>query len=189
MHHPQVVVRIAAWLGLWSVTLAVLTIPGVVRDTVRFFRSARETTTASPSANISALSVDGVLAWRGAYGDLLGKPREAVIERFGTPQKEDGGRLSWDEAPKTGNRPLMVLFDSGNKDGIVQGMKVGTRPTEHLDIMEVLRRAPMFTFDTGTYTDALLNYFTASTKDGRNAFQFDVTERGAKFRYVIFIKK
>ena len=142
----------------------------------------------SSSADIS-LSVDEVLAWRGTYGDLLGKPREAVIERFGTPQEEDGPSLSWVKAQKTADRPLLVYFDSANKDSIVQGVKVGPRSAERLDVMEILQKAPMFTFDTGTYSDTLLNYFTASTKDGRNAFQFDVTERGAKFRYVIFIKK
>ena len=192
LHHPQVVVRTAVRLGLWSVILTLLSLalagPGAVRD-IRVARSARGTTTALSIANISALSVDGVLAWRGIYGDLLGKPREAVIERFGAPQRENGASLDWNEAPRTGNRPLMVFFDSANKDSSVLGVKVGTLPTERLDVMEVLRKAPMFTFDTGTYTDALLNYFTASTKDGRNAFQFDVTERGAKFRYVIFIKK
>jgi hypothetical protein len=123
---------------------------------------------------------------------LLGKPREAVIERFGTPLEADGrngSSLSWDEAPKTGNRPLMVYFDSANKDSIVNGVKVGPHQGERLDVMEVLKKAPMFTFDTGTYTDHLLNYFTAYTKDGRNGFQFDVTERGAKFRFVILTNK
>jgi hypothetical protein len=55
--------------------------------------------------------------------------------------------------------------------------------------MGVLQNAPMFSFDAGTYRDLALNYFVASTKDGRNTFQFDVTERGVNFRDVSFSEK
>ncbi|HEY1205180.1 MAG: hypothetical protein ABSH46_18680 [Bryobacteraceae bacterium] len=195
MGHPQIVVRVAVCMALLSAALGSLSFLGVtifrsvavselIRDVIQFVRPADRITTTPP-----AFSVDEALALRGAYGDLLGKPREAVIERFGTPQTEDGRTLGWGEAPRTGNRSLLVIFDSANKGSLAQGVKVGARSTERLDVTEVLQKAPMFTFDTGTYTDTLLNYFTASTKDGRNAFQFDVTERGARFRYVIFTSK
>lgn len=187
--HPQLVVRVAAWLSLLSVLLAIaLGVPGLVLG-VCSYRASRGTTTATYNPSPSALSLEGVLAWRGSYGDLLGKPRDTVIERFGAPQEEDGVSLSWNESPKTGSRTLMVFFDSVNKDGVAKGVKVGAHAAEWLDPMEVLKRAPMFDFSTGTYNDSLLNYLVASTKDGRNSFQFDVTERGLKFRCVVFIKK
>jgi hypothetical protein len=185
MNHPQVGVRAAVGLGILSVVFGLV---GAALGIISVLPVRGSTTTAT-TASFSALSVNGVLAWRGTYGDLLEKSREAVIERFGTPNGEDGTILSWNEALKTGNRPLLVGFDSANKDSIVQIVKVGARQTEWLDAVEVFKKAPMFTFSTGTYKDALLNYFTAETKDGRNVFQFDVTERGLKFRYVSFVKK
>lgn len=148
---------------------------------------SKQTKTWEPA--FSELSVDGALAWRNTYGDLLGKPREAVIERFGTPNRnEDGNSLEWDRSEKTDDRGLTIFFDSvAQKGSIAQGVKVFSRPAESLDALEILKRAQMFEFTTGTYEDTVLNYFTATTKDGRNAFQFDVHESGVYFRAMIFV--
>jgi hypothetical protein len=152
--------------------------------------SASGTATASSKPSLTALSVGDVLAWRGIYRDLLGKPREAVIERFGPPNEDQNSNsLSWQPSQKTADRQVSVLFDSAVKGGVAQAVKAFARPTESLDPMEVLKKAPMFKFETGTYTDSLLNYFVAQTKDERNAFQFDVAESGVKFRAMVFTQK
>jgi hypothetical protein len=133
--------------------------------------------------------VEGCLAWRNTYGDLLGKPREAVIERFGLPQKEYAASLSWDSSSKTGDRDVTFVFDSAMKSSVAGGERVYARRNESLGVLEVLKKAPMFKFDTGTYTDALPNYFTASTIDGRNIFQFDVADGDVRFRSMMFLQK
>lgn len=40
------------------------------------------------------LTIHAVFAWRGTYADLLGKSRDAVIERYGEPDKNWGLRES-----------------------------------------------------------------------------------------------
>lgn len=113
------------------------------------------TAASSAPATLISLSLEDVLAWRATYGDLLGKPREAVVERFGEPQREEGSALDWDAAPKTANRWLIVGFDSADKHSLVQAVRVGSRSAEQLDVVEILKKAPMFTFETGTYRDAV----------------------------------
>ncbi|MEK7992757.1 MAG: hypothetical protein AAB403_03030 [Planctomycetota bacterium] len=152
--------------------------------------SAGGTSSVPAEASLSRLSVDNALGWRATYGDLLGKPREAVIERFGSAaEDETNNGLSWDPSPKTHDRHVTVGFNSKDKGSGAAVVKVFARPTESLDPMEVLRKAPMFKFETGTYKDSLVNYFTAETKDGRNIFQFDVAETGVKFRAMLFSQK
>lgn len=152
--------------------------------------SASATRPVSSKPSLSGLSVDDVLGWRDTYGDLLGKPREAAIERFGPAEEDEGtNSLRWGPSPKTGDRSVRVLFLSAQKGAIVEGVKVYARPTESLDPIEILKRAPMFEFSSGTYTDTLVNYFTAKTKDGRNIFQFDVAEGGVKFCAMAFTRK
>ena len=75
----------------------------------------------------------------------------------------------------------MVTFSSTGKSGVVTVIVIARRPTERLDVGEVLKKGPLFTFDTGTYADSLQNYFTAKTKDGRNTFRFDVTATSVTF--------
>ncbi len=93
--------------------------------------------------------------------------------------------LHWHAAPKTGNRDLMLAIDPPEKDGKVLSVKIFARSKERLDPVEVLKKASLFEFTTGTYADAVTNYFGASTKDGRNALQFDVTEQALVFRALI----
>ena len=68
-------------------------------------------------------------------------------------------------------------------------MKVYARPSESIDAAELLKKAPMFEFSTGTYADTLLNFLTATTRDKRNIFQFDVAETAVKFRAMLFTNK
>src|SRR5262249_46673398 len=107
---------------------------------------------AASTAKTVTLSPEDVLGWRVTYGDLLGKPREVVIERFGSPLLEKDGSLAWD-SPRTQNHPLVVVFDSAT-NGRAQSVHVSCVPGERLDVAEVLKKAPMLTFDTGTYQDS-----------------------------------
>lgn len=161
MGHPQAVVRVAVWLALLSVVLGGLSFFGVTasrgvtvraltRNIVQRVRPVKGNTTTP-----SALTVDDLLAWRGVYGDLLGKPRQAAIERFGISQDEahdqDVDHITWKPSPRTGDRQVTVLFWLRAGDDVVKGVKVFPRPNESLDAMEVLKKAPMFKFGTGTY--------------------------------------
>lgn len=176
------VVRVAVKLAVLSVLLAtvslVLSSPGLVRN----IRAAIRTMTVPPHR----LTVDDVLAWRNTYGDLLGKPREALIERFGTPKDDDENSSDWNQSPKTRDREVAVVYNS--VDTVVKAVKVFARRSESLDAVAVLRKAPVLKFETGTYKDSLQNYFIAETQDGRNLFQFDVAETGVKFRDMMFTK-
>jgi hypothetical protein len=190
MNHPQLAMRVAVWLALLSIALAIIGVvhsvaPGNARRLLRPQRTA-----ALPTSTAAAsLSIDALLAWRAVYGDLLGKPREAVLERFGSPESEEGRALSWEPSARTKGRSVSVLFGTTEKSGTVKLVKVFAGTTESLDPMEILKKAPMFTFGTGTYRDALTSYFTAQTKDERNAFQFDVAEAGVRFRSMMFMDK
>lgn len=182
MNDPHVGVRVAVWLAILSVVLGFLSL-------FLSARPARGGPAKVTTAPLLALSVDGVLAWRGTYGDLLGKPREAVIERFGTARKSDGdsdSTLSWDSSPRTRNRSVTVFFESAANGSTVQAVKVFAALSESLDAIEILKKAPMFEFETGTYKDALVQYFVAKSKDGRNAFQFNVSDAGVKFNGIVF---
>ena len=44
----------------------------------------------------------------------------------------------------------------------------------------------MFTYQTGKYANSVNDYFLARSSDKKSEFQFDVTDRGLKFRRVAF---
>jgi hypothetical protein len=190
MQHPQLAMRVAVRLALLSIALGVVSVvySAATGNAKALLRPQR---TAPPLASSTAvsLSIDTLLAWRAVYGDLLGKPREAVLERFGSPESEEGRALSWEPSVRTKGRAVSVVFDTAAKTGTARAVKVFAGTAESLDPMEVLKKASMFTFSTGTYKDALTNYFIAQTKDERNAFQFDVAEAGVKFRSMMFVDK
>lgn len=189
--HPQLVVRVSLRLGLLGIALGVislfLSVCAVVPTagaTLRHIMVAIHPGARSGAGVKSPqLSLGVVLGWREKYGDLIGKSRDAVVERFGIPQKDEGAILSWQAAPRTGDRYLRVGLDSSGKVGVVL---VGARPSERLDVMDVLRKATMFSFSTGTYTDSVLSYFVAETRDGRNGLRFMVTQKGVFFDSALF---
>jgi len=130
---------------------------------------------AKPKA--ASLSVGDVLAWRTTYGDLLGKTKEAAVERFGQPASEDRpGVWTWDASPKTNNRMVTISF-SDNPPHNAYAIKVYAPDQETLDPIDVLKSAPQFNFGSGTYLDSVTSYFLAETRDGRNDLQFDVGDR------------
>jgi len=139
-----------------------------------------------PRPHWQELTLNGVLSWRGVYGDLLGKPKETVLERFGPPNSDDGqGQLEWGEGEKTGNRSVTVFVIGKN----VHAIKVFAREDERLDPIEAIKNATLFTFQSGTFQDAASNYFIAETKDGRNSIQFYIGTDDVRFHSMIFTDK
>jgi hypothetical protein len=186
--HPQVVVRVSIYLGLLSVSLGLIPLlsPGAVK-VAQFARSMATTRMLIPPSPVTTLTIDGVFEWRKKYGDLLAKSREAAAARLGPPKRDDHNTVFWDKSPATGERSLVLHFDSDAKDSLSTKIQVGAQPDERLDVTEVLKRAELFTFDTGTLRDSTTNYFSASTKDGRNILLFEETESGTKFAFLVLM--
>jgi hypothetical protein len=133
------------------------------------------------------LGLDDVFEWRDHYGDLIGKPRETAIERFGDRFMEHSpGFLRWDASPRTTDRSVGIGLSAVDATGRIFLVKVFAKEDEALDPLEILKRAPLFTVETGTYSDSAINFMTAATKDKRNRFQFDVSDSGVTFHAVVF---
>ena len=133
------------------------------------------------------LSLDDALEWRDMYGDLLGKPREAAIERFGPGFRESPpGLLSWDSGPKTRDRSIAVAILGHGAEARIGAVKVFAKDDEQIDPVELIKRAQLFDFDTGTYRDSVTNYWLAATKDGRNSYQFEIGESRVTFHAMEF---
>jgi len=137
-----------------------------------------------------SLTLDDTLAWRRRYADLLGKPKETAIERYGQPTSEEEKlTLTWKEGSKTEGRQIMVLLESvGTKTEII-AVKVFAKVDEVLDPMDILKKAHQFNFTTGTYEDTVKHFFIAETKDGRNSFQFEVSDNQVRFHSMMFFSK
>jgi len=138
------------------------------------------------------LTLDQVLLWRDKYRDLLDKPKEAAIEKFGPADvvEEDFiiGRLTWNGSAKTEGRRIAVLLTSTASKLYIAEVELFAAPGETLDAMELLKKAPLFMFETGTYGDPPENFLAAETRDGRARFLFDVGEAGVAFRAVVFAR-
>ena len=139
--------------------------------------------------NIVTLSFNDILAWRDTYGDLLGKPKETAIERYGPPIEEEEKRaLKWKASEKTNGRPILLVTSNVGSDASILGVKVFKKDNENFDPIEIIKKANLFYFESGTYIDSTQNYFTAETKDRRNSFQFNISDNDVKFLAAIFSK-
>jgi hypothetical protein len=139
--------------------------------------------TAATAPKPAAVSIDEVLRWRNTYGDLLGKPKESAVDRFGQPSTEDAsGVWTWEPSAKTDNRMVTISYTPK----VAMQMKVYARDDEKVDPLDVLKRAPEFNLGSGTYKDSVTSYFVAETKDGRNTLQFDVGGNDVSFNAAIF---
>jgi len=155
---------------------------------------ARDSTDPVPQPAISkrhALTLEEVFAWRNRYGDLLGKSRDAAIERFGldfkTDQISDGSAgLNWQANRQTDNRAIAIVVNPESRGGQIVAVKVFSRAGEDLDPLAVLRKAYVFRFESGTYTDSTEHYFTAETLDKRNSVQFGIAKDDIVFRAAVF---
>ena len=132
------------------------------------------TTATTATTKETVVSVTDVLGWRSSYGDLLGKPKAAAVERFGEPSTQDRPNVwTWEPSAKTSNRMVTIFFAAQAPNPATE-VKVYASDQEKVDPLEVLKRAPQFDFTTGTYRDSVTNYLIAETKDGRNDLQFDI---------------
>ena len=140
------------------------------------------------------LSLEDVLHWRDKYADLLGKSKDAVVERYGKPTSEeplssgiDETMMWYEPSSKTEWRPLYVCLN--NPLNQVTHVKIEAKDTDELDVLEVIRNGLLFDFGSGTFQDSAKSYFLAKTKDGRNAIQFDITSPRLKLAAVTFNDK
>jgi hypothetical protein len=67
----------------------------------------------------------------------------------------------------------------------VTGIKMYRKQSDSLNVEEVIKRGTMFTFETGTFRDTTKNYFLATTKDGRNAIQFLISDSGVSLEVLV----
>jgi len=143
---------------------------------------------ASGSSARASLVLDDVFTgWRSQYGNLVGKTKDTAIERFGDRfTQEIPGLLSWRMSEATGTRAIDVGLTTADANGVIFLVKVHAADGEILDPLEVLKRAPLFNFESGTYIDSANNYFIATTKDGRNGFQFSVSDSAVTFEAAVF---
>lgn len=145
------------------------------------------TTTASPTPS-PTLSLNEVFGWRKEYADLLGKPKEAAVERYGRDFKaEDQVVLKWGASERTGKRTVYLVVASPGQNANVTSVKVFARDGEQIEPLDILRKSSLLNFDTGTYRDSSTNYLVCTTKDKRNSVQFDVTDNQVTFRAVMFV--
>jgi hypothetical protein len=180
--HPQVIVRVAVKLAALSVLLGIVSLALSCPNMVRTFKTATRMMTAPRHK----LSVDDVLAWGNTYGDLLGKPLEASIERFGAPQDNGENSSTWNPSARTSERTVVVMCSSTGS--VAKVLKVFARPGESVDALEVLKKAPLLKFGTGTYKDTLLNFLTAfcsSSAAWQRALSLDTLREhdGPEWRY------
>jgi hypothetical protein len=114
-----------------------------------------------------------------------------AIERFGPADVVEEpypaiGKLIWRRGPRTDGRQVAVLLLPTGNTPYIAGVEVFPRPGETLDVMELLKKAPLFIFETGTYGDPPENFMAVETRDGRARFLFDVGEIGVFFQAVVF---
>jgi hypothetical protein len=142
-------------------------------------------TSTSKTAQTPNLTVDEVLRWKATHGgDLLGKDKDAVIARYGAPDptSTETEMEYTAKASKALNRSTTFAVD-GSKVSLI---KVFVKEGDFLNVEEVIKKATLFTFETGTFTDTTMNYFSATTKDGRNVIQFVISDSGVSLRAVMF---
>jgi hypothetical protein len=181
--HPQLAVRSGAWLGLMGLGLGFLGMISPARTGLEWVTTA---THQKAVATSTVLSVDDVLGWRSLQGDLLGKSREAAIERFGSPDEQTGSMLSWSKSPRTKDRAISIAFSSAEKGGVALALMITAHANETLPVTDVLKHSELFEFTTGTYNDSVQNYLAIASKDKRFLFQFDVSDQGVRFNRVTF---
>lgn len=130
--------------------------------------------------------------WRKQYADLLGRTKDAVIERHGEPNEVDeDGFLHYDSSDKTSKRELSFWLHP--KSSRIEVVKVDADPwNDSLDVRDVIKNASRFTFGTGTFRDSTRQFFTATTLDERATLEFLILPQAktpddqVKFSSVIF---
>lgn len=122
---------------------------------------------------VRALTLDEVLGWRAAYEDLLGKDVAIAKERYGLPDHENESFIDYSSSGRTEHRYLRFFVLDGKVGWVMVFLLPG-----NLDITDVLIKAPLFCFSSGTWTDTTQNFFQAKSRDGRNVLQFGIYEDG-----------
>lgn len=148
-----------------------------------------KTQTAVSSPMVHRLSVDEILSvWRDRYGDFVGKSKQLAIERYGPPDVTDGPELRWNGSAKTSGRPVWILASGTEESATVVFVRVFPKPSrEYLRVDDILKKAELFDFSSGTFNNSTTAYFKAMTKNGANEFTFSVDRTyGLSFESVFF---
>jgi hypothetical protein len=157
--------------SLALICLGLLTAPGVARSLDPKPQTPKRTVTKNLIER-KVLDVDDVLAWKTPFADLLGKPKDVAVERYGAPDRQTETTLRYQGNAKTLFRSL-IIFVANNT---ITSIKVFSHPWEALPIDRVIKRAKMFCFTSGTFEDSTDDYFSADTVDGRNSIQFTISQ-------------
>jgi hypothetical protein len=140
------------------------------------------------------LTLNEVLAWKDIYGDLVGKNRDVAIERYGPAYQAEASSgsvlLHWDASHKTAGREVQVLVSTSDPPDVIFAAHVYPRADETLDVMEILRKAPLFEFESGVFSNSTDGHFSAKKRQAGNethtAIQFLVKEQGLVLERVYF---
>lgn len=137
------------------------------------------------ASKVRIMDLQEVFVWRTVFADLLGKSKDAVVERFGDPASSTPDTLEYTPSLKSLSHGLLLNIRSGK----VIMVKVYSLESDELPVTDIIKRAPLFTFESGTFEDSPRNYFLATTKDGRNAFQFEVSDTSIHFAAAMFTER
>ena len=102
LQHPQVAVRISCWLGILGVVLGLLSLALSLPTAIGKVAFPRR------SPQIVQLSAQDVLDRRTSYEELLGKTRQELVQKLGTPQKETESSPYWNSSPQTQGRGIRI---------------------------------------------------------------------------------
>jgi hypothetical protein len=124
-----------------------------------------------PKTPIKPLFLGDVLAWSTIYRDLIGADASVALKRFG------GNDL------KTNHGILWVTLDGIRSVAIsnsqqIKAVCVGPSDEDHLDLMDILRRADQFKITSGHYSDTKDLYIRADSLDGTISLRFDMQAPG-----------
>jgi len=116
------------------------------------------------------------------WGNVLDKPKNAVLQAFGEPASdettEDGEIiLKYSGTPSTNNRKLLVFL---HPNGLAWGVGLWTLPDENLEVIGMAKEANEFKFDGGSLHDGNTPYFRAIDQKRGIRLEWHIVESGMR---------
>lgn len=130
------------------------------------------------------LSVDDVLGWRTIYGDIVGKAKDVAVERYGPDYATDGSLVKWTASVKTGMRDVWILAP----ENTIFMVRVFPRLFEYIGVIDVLKKGPLFTYSSDTFSDSTRAFFDARAKNSGSTIRFAIYDFGLSFESALFWK-
>jgi hypothetical protein len=145
---------------------------------MKWFLAVLLALTLTPSRSSAAeqrqLTLNDVMHWVDVYSETLGHTGAEVIAMLGEPSKEmpnNDHAFEWSASTKTQQRELRIVFD---RDGKALFVRVWPTASEHMSVLDVLQRAELFDFESGTASNSSLAWFMAVTKNKHIQIKFIV---------------